>query len=785
MWRHYIITAWRSLKRNKLFTSLNIFGLAIGMTGAILIALLIQNMLSYDRFHKDEDRLYMVNSLDQFDGQLRAWSQTPKMLGSYLDMELPEVESMTRIDRGEGLLFIKGETKIREEGSIVDPGFFYMFNFPLVSGQVDKNWKNGQGLIITENFAKTLFGSGNAVGQTVKVDSAKYLTVSAVIRNFPSNTDFKAPFFVSWEYARSIGELDSSWGNNSVRTYIKLAAGVNKAEFEHKLLGFAARHAPDLTTKNVIQPLKDTYLYNMEENGKFVTGRILLLRFLFLFAILFLVIACVNFMNLSTARTEKRAKEVGVKKVIGATKSKLIAQFLLESIMVALLSFLLALGIARLLLPAFNRLLDQQLTFSFGWLRWLCGVGIAVFTGMMAGAYPALYLSGFKPAVVLKGTFSRVTRKFNLRSVLVVLQFSVAIILILSTIMITQNLRYGQQRERGYSGNGLAYSFLEGNLIRNYIPLKNALLASGAVTSVSKNMSPITRQMSNGWGFSWPGSTPEDDQTLFVRYSSDADLVKTVGMQLVQGRDIDIYKNAGDSNAVLLNEAAATAMRLKDPVGTIIKDNNVAYQVVGVVKDFIIDMPFDKVKPLVVEGPNSWFNVIQYKLNPNRSTADNLVVIKSLFDRYNPNYPFEYKFANDAYAAKFRETKQYGQLSMIFAGVTIFISCLGLFGLITFMAETKTKEIGIRKILGSSIGGIIGLLSKGFLKLILVSFLIAVPSSLLVMHLWNTSLSYHSAIRVWWFLVTALMTLLIVFVTVGFQAFKAATVNPVKSLRSE
>lgn len=787
MLKMYLKTAFRSLKRNKLFSGLNVFGLAIGMAGAILISILLQYMLSYDRFHKDEDQLYVISNLDHFNGELHAWKTTPTILGPSIEDAMPEVQQYTRVDIGYSYLFSVGEHKIQtDKGGYVDPDFFSMFNFPMLSGGVDGDWKSGSGIIISASFAKAMFGEQNAVGKTLRLDTTSYFKVAGVLEDMPNNTKFKADFFLSWNYANLQGQLDSNWENNSVNTYIKLNKGTDLAVFNRKIEGFTHAHNQKVQTKIFAVPLKSDYLYNQEENGVYTSGRIVTVRCLAIIEILLLVIACINFMNLSTAQSERRAREVGVRKVIGATRRRLIVQFLVESVLLALIAFIIALAIVKLLLPAFGNLVETKLNWHFGPGGWVIAIIVMILTGLIAGSYPAFYLSSFAPVKVLKGTLGKVGRKLNARSVLVVLQFTVAIILILTTIMITQDTRYVQNRDSGYDRNGLVYTNLEGYLGKNYEPLRNALLKSGAVTSVSKNMSPVTQRYTDSWNFSWPGSTQEDLKTDFIRYGSDADMVKTLGMHLVKGRDIDIYKYPADSTAAILTETSVKTMRLKDPIGAIIRrQGGGTWHVVGVIKDFIIEQPFDKVTPMIIEGPGAYLATIHYRLNPDRPVEKNLATIKRIFDQFNPDYPFAYQFVDQSYAAKFKENKKFGQLSLLFAGLTIFISCLGLFGLITYMAETRTKEIGVRKVLGASVTGIIALLSKGFVKLIMISFVIAIPITLIIMNKWLSSSVYSIRVQWWWFVVTILIAVLIAFLTISFQALRAARANPVQSLKTE
>ena len=492
-------------------------------------------------------------------------------------------------------------------------------------------------------------------------------------------------------------------------------------------------------------------------------------------------------MNLSTARSEKRAKEVGIRKVVGAQKNSLIIQFISESILLAFLAGVLAIIIVELSLGGYNTLVGKDLYIDFGNPHfWLIAIGFILFTGLLAGSYPAFYLSSYQPVKVLKGTFKASHALVTPRKMLVVLQFTFAIALIICTIVVVHQIKYAQGRDAGYDKAKLVYTFIQGNNEKNYELIKNELLSSGAAVAVTKSMSPITQRWSDSWGFSWPGSKPGDNKTDFVRFSSDADFVKTMGVTLKEGRDIDIKNYPTDSNAMLLNETAVNIMKLKNPVGTTIReDGGDEWHVVGVIKDFVFESPYQKIQQLMVSGPKSWFNVIHYRLNPSLPTDKALQMAKQIFNKYNPQYGFDYHFVDDEYAQKFEQEKRTGTLAGLFAGLTIFISCLGLFGLATYMAENRIKEIGVRKVLGASVTSITTLLSKDFLKLVIISFVIASPIAWYAMNKWLQTYTYRVDVEWWIFAGTALLSIIIAILTVSYQAIKAAISNPVKSLRSE
>lgn len=788
MFQNYFKIAVRNLLRNKAFSFINILGLAIGMTSAILILLWIQNEVSHDRFHSKLDRIYTLNNRDKFNGELWAWSTTPKMLGPTVKQDYPEVEDAVRVN-GTGFLFTNGEKKLNAEGNFVDTGFLNVFSFPLLKGTPGAALKGTYNIVVTETFAKKLFGNEEAMGKVVRVDSTDNFTVTGVLKDLPNNTAFEFEYLLPWDYMTKLGWNDSSWGNNSVKTFVLLKPGVQQAAFDAKIKNVTIEHASpadEATTQVFTQRFADAYLYSRSENGQYVGGRIQMVELFSIIAAFILLIACINFMNLSTARSEKRAKEVGIRKVVGAPKGKLVGQFLGESVLIAFIAGLVALLLVQISLPGFNLLVGKELYIPFNSPAfWFIGLLFILLTGLVAGSYPAFFLSSYKPVNVLKGTFKAAHTLVTPRKVLVVLQFTFAIVLIISTIIVTHQIRHAQQRDSGYAKDKLVYVHLQGDMDKHFDAIKNGLLSSGAAVAVTKSQSPITQRYSDGWGMQWTGSTEEDKKTDFIRMASDADFVKTIGVTLVEGRDIDIKKYPGDSTAMLLNETAVKVMRLKNPMGTIVKDNGRDWTVVGVLKDFIFESPFQKVQQLMVFGPASWFNVIHFKLNSARPVDESLQLAGQVFKQYNPQYPFEYKFVDEAYAKKFDDHKRVGKLAALFAGLTIFISCLGLFGLAAYMAQNRIKEIGVRRVLGASVQNITTLLSKDFLKLVVIALLIASPLAWWAMNAWLQEFEYRVSIEWWVFLTAGVVSIAIALVTVGYQAIKAATSNPVKSLRTE
>ncbi|MBZ4191464.1 ABC transporter permease [Niabella beijingensis] len=790
MIKNYFKTAWRNLIRNKVYSLINILGLSIGMAACILILLWVQNQVSHDQFHDKLDRIYVTNNRDINDGIKHAWAWTPNIMGPTLKKDYPEVEDAVRYSDGSNFLFTVGEKKLVPSGAFADPGFLSVFTFPLLKGNEKDALKEVHNIVLTEKLATSLFGAEDPMGKVVKVDSADQFTVTGVLKNLPDNTAFDFDYLLPWMYKDKLGWTDSSWGNNSLATYVLLKPGASHEAFDQKINKITTAHLTnDPLYKNrevFTQPFKDQWLYSKQENGRYTGGRIDMVRLFMTIAGLILIIACINFMNLSTARSEKRAKEVGIRKVVGAQKKGLIAQFIGESVLLSGIAFVFALTIVIISLPAFSRLVDQRLHLPFdNPLFWLFALGFILFSGALAGSYPAFYLSAFNPVKVLKGLFKSSTAAVSPRKVLVVVQFTFAVLLIISTIIVMQQIRHAQSRDNGYDAHNLVFVTMNGTIEKNYQLIRNELVSSGAAVAVTKSMSPITERYSDSWDFSWTGSTEEDKKVDFVRMASDADFVKTLGTKLVAGRDIDIYKYPGDSNVVLLNETAVRMMHVKDPLTTLLKADDKDWRVVGVVKDFIYQSPYEKVQQLIVFGPGSWFNTIQFKLNPANTTRQNLDIAGGIFKRYNSEYPFDYKFVDTEYARKFKEEQKTGTMAALFAGLTVFISCLGLFALSTYMAETRIKEIGVRKVLGASVFNITSLLSGDFLKLVIISCVVASPVAWFIMNKWLKNYDYRITIGWPVFAGTTLLVLVIALITVSSQAIRAAVANPVKALRSE
>jgi ABC-type antimicrobial peptide transport system permease subunit len=715
---------------------------------------------------------------------------SPKILAHTLKTEFPEIEDVARWQNTNFLLSV-GDRHFNVPGNFTDSGFLNMFSFATLEGTSNYKLNDPTGIVITQSLAKKLFGNESAVGKQIRLDSVDLFVVKAVLKDLPDNTQFHFEYLLPWSYLQKIGWDNGYWENNSVRTFYTLKKGVSPNAFDAKIKNLIIDHTThEQTPSNDIlfgHPAAKWHLYSNFENGRIAGGRIAVVRLFSLIASFILLIACINFMNLSTARSEKRAREVGIRKVVGAEKSLLVWQFLAESLMFSLLAGILAILIVEVSLPSFNLLVNKQLLINFGNFHfWTTAIGFVVITGILAGSYPAFYLSSFQPIKVLKGVLKKSREGIAPRQFLVVLQFSFAIVLIISTIVVLQQIRYAQNRESGYQRDHIVYNYMQGDVNKNYTMIRNELISSGVATDVTRTSQPMTRHWSDSWGFQWAGSNSEDQKTAFIFFASDNKFVETMGLKLIAGRDINTLAFLTDSNAMLLNEAAVKVMRLKNPVGSEVRMGDSRWHVVGVIKDFILESPYSPIAPMIMVGPSSLsFYVLNMKFNPANAVSDNLKKAESIFKKYNPSYPFEYYFLDEDYANKFANEKQTGQLAALFAGLTIFISCLGLFGLSSFTAENRIKEIGIRKVLGASVISITQLLSRDFMKLIVLSFFIAAPFAWWAMSEWLQSYSYRISVSWWIFAVTLLLTVSIALITISFQSIKAALMNPANSLRSE
>ncbi|HSZ33888.1 MAG TPA: ABC transporter permease [Puia sp.] len=785
MFRNYIKAAFRNLWKNKGYSFLNIGGLAIGMACAGLIFLWVEDELTFNHYFSNRDNLYKVKDRQTYDGNTFTFDATPGTLAEAIKAEIPGLRNTARSTWGNSVLFSAKDKPIYEQGLYVDSSFLTMFQLEFIQGNAKTAFSQLHSLVISETMANKFFSSTNVVGKTLKVDNREDYVIAGVFKDLPKNVSFYFSWLASFKIYLDQNSWLKSWGNNGIVTYVETEPNADIATINKKLYGFVQTKQKEASAHMSIYPMNRWRMYDNFENGNEIPGRIQYVHLFNVIAWIILVIACINFMNLSTARSEQRAKEVGVRKVMGAGKRKLIGQFIGESVFTAIVSLLLAVAIIYISLPAFNLLVEKHLSVNiFNPLHIGALLGIALVCGLVAGSYPAFYLSSFNPIYVLKGIKIKAGGSAGfVRKSLVVVQFSISVILIISTIIIYMQIFHVKDRDLGYNKNNLIYMFMQGKMKDNYTIIKNDLLETGLVQNTALSNNQILQLGSNTGDFSWEGKDPSRQILITVEQVSQ-EYTSTMGLHLKEGRDF--YSNfKSDSTSVIINETLAALMNKKNIVGSIISGQGHKFTVVGVIKNFIYNDMYAPASPLMLFADSSNANVMSVRLKEGASVPLALSKMEAIFRNNNPGYPFDYSFVDQEFGKLFKTETLIGQLAEVFSVLAIFISYLGLFGLAAYTAEKRSKEIGIRKILGASVQGITGLISKDFLLLVCISCLIAFPIAWWMMHNWLENYKYRIQISWWIFLAAGLMAVFIALITVSFQAIKAAVANPVKSLRSE
>ena len=786
MLKNYLKMAYRNLMRHKVFSLINVSGLALGMTCSILILLWVKDELSFDRFHSNIDDLYRVMEIQHYPGNDDLiTSANPGPLAEAMKAELPEVKYAARVFWDVQMLFNYGDKSLKQTGRYADPEFLQMFSFPLLHGDANQALSQPKSVVLTQEMAESIFGSTNAaVGKLLKVDNKESYKVTGVLANVPENSSLQFDFLMPMQDLLSKPESAwlKEWGNNGIRSYVQLQPGTDVAAFNKKIEFFIKKYNEDTHIDLFVQPVADMYLYGDFTNNPKGSGRIETVRLFTIIALFILVIACINFMNLATARSAKRAKEVGVRKAIGASKSALIGQFMVESVLVAFLALFLSLNIAGMVLPQFNELTGKVISLDLSNPSLvLLLLGVALFTGLVSGSYPALFLSSFNPAVVLKGTVKLSKRVGAFRQGLVVFQFILSALLIISTLVVYLQLHYIRTKDIGMNRDNVLYLPLEGELSNRYEQVKRDLQQIPGITGVSSGSEiPLYVGNSSG-GFEWEGKDPNTN-ILFSRLWVDYDFVETMDIKLKEGRTFSREFGTDTANFVI-NEEAARLMQLQNPVGEWLRSGDEKGKIIGVVKNFHTSSAQVNTQPLIVVlEPGGQFLFARVAAG---KTTDALAGVEGVVKRHNPAFPFEYHFLDEDYEKLYRSEAIMGQLTTYFAVIAIVISCLGLFGLALFTAEQRTKEIGVRKVLGASVTSIVFMLSKDFLRLVLIANIIALPLSWYLMQQWLNGYVYRTEIGWWVFAGTFAATIVIALVTLSFHAVRAAVANPVTSLRTE
>lgn len=788
MIKNYLKIAWRNLRKNRLYSFINIGGLAIGMAVSFMLLIYVYNEFSFDKNNVNGERLYKVMRNQPSNGEIMTGDATPVPLAPAMKKDYPEIASIMRTTWAYPRLVNYKEKNLKLNTMAADPSIFDMFTCQFVYGSKKTALSDLSSIVLTESAAKSIFGDMNPVGQTIKLDQQFPLMVSAVVKDNPQNSTFDFKALINWGQISAEQQWirTASWGNYSFKTYVMLRPGVSIDALNAKLKNIVARYDP-INKENTIflYPLLKYHLYSDFKNGISAGGKITSVKLFMWLAIGILLIACINFMNLSTARSERRAREVGVRKAIGAARSSLIAQFMGESMLMAFISLLFAIGFIWALIPVFREVIGIQLLVPVAnpW-GWLTALGVTLFTGLIAGSYPALFLSSFRPVKVLKGQVSEARSVLNPRKILVVIQFTFAIGLILSSIFIYKQIIYAKNRPIGYNRFGLIEMPVEGVMDKRFEDFRRDLVNAGAITDGAMTSMSIVNNGSSSWGIKWDGQQPGEDKIPIDQMAVTYHFTGTYDVKLVEGRDFS-KEYPSDTAALILNQAAVKMMRFKQPLGQIINYQGSPRKVVGVIENFMWGSPYEPVKPAIIGFMPGWVGNISLRLNPNKSISASMAIIQNIYKQYNPDYPLDVRFTDERYNEKFSNEKVLGNMAICFTCLAIIISCLGLFGLASFSAEQRKKEIGIRKVLGATIGTIWVNLSREFFILVGVAFVLGSVASWLLVHEWMRQFTYKTDISLWVFGATLVLSMLICSITVSWQAVKAALMNPVKSLRSE
>ena len=793
MIRNYLKIARRSLLKNKAHSFINIAGLSVGMAVAMLIGLWIYDELSFDQNFKNYDHIAQVKQNFTMNGEIGTGITVPWPMGDELRKNFGgDFKYITMASWNSNHILTFGDKKLTKSGSYLEPQALDMLSVKMLKG-TRAGLNDPSSVLLSESTAKAYFGDADPMDKVMKIDNNLVVKVTGVYQDLPLNSSFADVNFIApWELFSSSEGLKKqadTWRCNCYLAYVQVADNVDIKKVSAKIrdIKLSKINKSELNSKPqaLLDPMKNWHLYSEFKNGVNAGGRIQYVWLFGIIGIFVLLLACINFMNLSTARSERRAKEVGIRKAIGSLRVQLIYQFLSESLLVVALAFVLSIVLVLLALPFFNEVAGKKMSILWGSPTfWLLGIGFTIFTGLLSGSYPALYLSSFQPVKVLKGTFKVGKLAAIPRKVLVVLQFTVSVTLIIGTIIVFRQIQFAKNRPVGYSRHGLVnLPMATGDIHKQFAAVKDELIKSGAIVSMAEAGSPTTAVNSTNSGFDWKGKDP-GLAVEFPNTDISYDYSKTVGWQFVDGRDFS-REFLTDSVGFVINETAAKFMNLKHPVGETLKWDGQPFKIIGVIKDMVVESPYAPVRASLFHLSKDAGDNVIVKINPKISVGDALAKIEKVYKIYNPSQPFEYQFVDEEYAKKFGNEERIGKLASCFASLAIFISCLGLFGMASFMAEQRIKEIGVRKVLGASVFNLWQLLSKDFIVLVIISLLIATPTAWYFMHSWLQNYQYRSEIAWWIFIATGAGAITITLLTVSYQSIKAALMNPVKSLKVE
>ncbi len=792
MFRNYLKTAWRSLIRQKSFAAINIFGLTLGLTSSLLILLWVQNERNMDAFHANGKFLYQIYERQFYDGKVEASYPTQGLLAEELKKTVPEIKFASGLDYASApgtLSNFEAEGKISKMGGyFAGADFFRMFSFPLLLGKSETALNDLASIAISRKMAELFFGTPeNAIGKSIRVENQQTLLVSAVFENLPSQSSLQFDFVRSWIAYVKENDWVHNWGNTSPATFIRLDNSADPQKVQARIKDFIYKYKPKeegFKMELGLQSFPEKYLHSQFKNGQISGGRIEYVSIFTIVALFILAIACINFMNLSTAQSSRRAKEVGLRKAIGARRSALVLQFIGESILLALISTLFAVVLTTMILPSFGALTGKQIELpSKEPLFWLSILGLSIFTGLIAGSYPALFLASLNPVRIFRGNLKFNWESAFVRKGLVVFQFSLSIILIIGMMVIYRQMNYIQSKNIGYDRDNLIYLPVEGDLVKNYELFKEKARKMPGILHISKMRNSPTVIYHHNSSISWPGMDPN----LVVPFADEVvgyDFTKTLDLKMESGRDFS-RDFATDSTAYILNQTAVNKIGLENAVGKKLVWGKHEGKIIGVIKDFHFNSMHSTIEPLIIRLDEHWpWGTVLVRIQAGK-TKQALGALEKIYKELNPKFPFTYQFSDNEFAKLYAGEAVISKLANYFALLATFISCLGLFGLATFTAAQRTKEIGVRKVLGASVAGIAAMLSKKFLKLVAIAMLIAFPISWYVCNLWLQNFAYKVSVDWWIFAFAGGATILIAMLTVSYQSIKAALMNPVSSLRSE
>ncbi|HEY9001012.1 MAG TPA: ABC transporter permease [Mucilaginibacter sp.] len=790
MIKNYLKVAWRNLVKNRTHTFINMAGLSVGLACSLLILLWVQNEVNMDGFHKNGKYLYQVYEQQHYDNKINGQYYTPGVLAAELKRVVPEVQYAVSAVFSDEHNFKVGDKIIKLTGGSADADFFKMFSYPLIQGNAGNSLRTVSDISISKKMAQEFFGSAQAaMGKTLRIDNRKSFIVSSVFENVGANSSLKFDYLINWTSFLEDNPWAKEWGNNTPSTYIQLRPDANPGLVDQKITHFLEKldnnEKPGTFTQELaLQKFDEVYLHSNFKEGKIDGGRIEYVHLFSIVAVFILLIACINFMNLTTARSVKRAKEIGVRKAVGAIRSVLIKQFICESLLLTTIAVSVSLFLVVAILPLFNEITQKQIELPFNDVKfWAELLLITFITGIVSGSYPALFLSSFNPVKVLKRTLKLDSGTILFRKGLVVFQFVLSVVLIIGTIIISRQISYIQSINLGFDRENMIYIPLEGNLVKKYEVLKQEALRMPGIRSVTRAENPPTKISPSTVGVEWEGKTPGTS----ISFSDDIvgnDFTSTVKLKMVAGRDFS-KDFPTDSTAYIVNEAAVKRFGYADPIGKSITMWGVKGKIIGVVKDFHFSSLHDQIKPLIIrygENIDYGFAIVRTAAG---KTKEALASLETITKQLNPDFQFTYTFSDDAYNKLYNNEQIVSKLSNGFAFLAIFISCLGLLGLAMFTAEQRLKEIGIRKVLGASVGSLFALLSSEFLVLVVIALIIATPVAWYAMDKWLQNFAYHEPMHWWMFALAGGIIILIALATVSIQSMKAALVNPIKSLRSE